>query len=481
LHKEWIQLILGFVKACMKKQKSLLLLFILFVSFLLIVTNFYTIKVLSTVRAYINGESEYSKGQKDASLYLVTYVESEDSSYWTAFNKSLAVPKGDNIARNSLLNHEDDEIARQAFLMGRNNIEDVPDLIWLFKRFHTLPFMKKVIDIWASAEPLINRLDTIGNNIHLQIQQGTLSPEARLKNVTEINSISSQLSEKESAFSNALGETAREIRMYLLLVNVFLILLLLSITAVFTVKMINSLMKAEKELTIKNNELNNTNKELEHFSYGASHDLQEPLRMISSYMELLQKKYEGQLDEKAQTYIHFAVDATKRMKILIRDLLDFSKTSSTPIVYEPVDINLLLNDIKKTFHETLKEDHAGVFFSELPVIRANKTQMMQIFQNLVGNAIKYRTENPPKIHISAKADETHWIFSVKDNGQGIDAKHYERIFVMFHRIHTQASHKGTGIGLAVCKKIAERHGGTIWVESELGKGSTFFFSVAKNL
>ncbi len=172
MHYARFQLILGFVKACMKKQKSLLLLFILFVSFLLIVTNFYTIKVLSTVRAYINGESEYSKGQKDASLYLVTYVESEDSSYWTAFNKSLAVPKGDNIARNSLLNHEDDEIAKQGFLMGRNNIEDVPDLIWLFKRFHKLPFMKNVIEIWASAEPLINRLDTIGNNIHLQIQQG---------------------------------------------------------------------------------------------------------------------------------------------------------------------------------------------------------------------------------------------------------------------------------------------------------------------
>lgn len=465
----------------MKKQKILLLLFILFVSFLLIVTNFYTIKVLSTVRAYINGESEYSKGQKDASLYLVTYVESEDSSYWTAFKTALAVPKGDNIARNSLLNHEDDEIAKQGFLMGRNNIEDVPDLIWLFKRFHKMPFMKKVIDIWASAEPLINRLDTIGHNIHLQIQQGTLSSEARLKNVTEINSISSQLSEKESAFSNALGETARNIRMALLLVNVVLILLLLSITAVFTVKMINSLMKAEKELTIKNNELNNTNKELEHFSYGASHDLQEPLRMISSYMELLQKKYDGQLDEKAQSYIHYAVDGTKRMKILIRDLLDFSKTSSTPITYEPVDINLILNDIKKTFHENMKEEGAGIFFSELPVIKANKTQMMQIFQNLIGNAIKYRTENPPQIHITAKADETNWIFSVKDNGQGIDAKHFDRIFVMFHRIHTHASHKGTGIGLAVCKKIAERHGGTIWVESEAGKGSTFFFSIAKNL
>lgn len=166
------------------------------------------------------------------------------------------------------------------------------------------------------------------------------------------------------------------------------------------------------------------------------------------------------------------------MKILIHDLLHFSKTSSTPIVYEPVDINLLLNDIKKTFQENLKEEDAGIFFSELPVINANKTQMMQIFQccrySKPGNAIKYRNEKAPQINISAKADQTHWIFAVKDNGHGVDSKHFDKIFVMFQRLHTQANHKGTGIGLAVCKKIAERHGGTIWVESELEKGSTFF-------
>jgi signal transduction histidine kinase len=465
----------------MKKQKSLLLLFILFVSLLLIVTNFYTIKVLSAARAYINGESEYSKGQKDASLYLVTYVESEKIDYWLAFNKSIAVPKGDNIARTALLAQQADEIAEQGFIMGRNHTDDIPDLIWLFKTFHKVPFMKKVIDIWASAEPLINKLDSIGNNIHTQIQAGTLSTEQKVKFTTEINFLSSQLSEKESAFSNALGETARDIKGYLLLVNILLILLLLSTIAVYAVKTINNMMLIEKELILKNKELKDTNKELEQFTYAASHDLQEPLRMVSSYMGLLQKKYDGQLDEKAQTYIHFAVDGSKRMKILINDLLNYSRTSITAIEYHEVNVADVINEIKKMFQEDLNEPTSGIFFDQLPVITANRMLVSQLFQNLIGNAIKYRSEAPPQIYIAATKNATHWIFSIKDNGLGIDSKYFEKIFVIFQRLHSNSTHKGTGIGLAICKRIAERHGGDIWLESEEGKGSTFFFSIAKNL
>lgn len=463
----------------MKKQKLFLLLTILLVSLLLIVTNYYTIKVLSAVRAYINGESEYSKGQKDASLYLVTYVESENIAFLHAFKKAIAIPKGDNIARNSLQEKKEDAIATQGFLSGKNNSSDIPNMIWLFKTFHNVPFMKRAIDIWASAEPLINKLDTIGNNIHLQIQEGNLSTEARLNNVKEINSISSQLSEKESAFSNELGKTARDINAYLLFVNIFLILLLLSAIAVFTVKMLNNLITAEKALTAKNSELNTTNKELEQFTYAASHDLQEPLRMVSAYMGLLQKRYDGQLDEKAQSYIHYAVDGATRMKVLINDLLEYSRTGNSTIAYTDVSITQVLEDIQKTFREDLQEPGAGIFFSALPTIKANKIQMLQLFQNLIGNAIKYRSEAAPQIHISATTTTTHWIFSVKDNGQGIESKYYEKIFGMFQRLQSNATHKGTGIGLALCKKIAERHGGDIWLTSEPGKGSTFFFSIAK--
>lgn len=465
----------------MKKRKSLLLLFILLVSLLLIVTNYYTIKVLSAARAYINGESEYSKGQKDASLYLVTYVESGDRAQWQAFNKSIAVPKGDNIARNALLAKQDDEVAKQGFITGKNHVADIPSMIWLFKTFHKAPFMKKPIDIWASAEPLINRFDTIGKNIHAQMLAGTLSAEQKVNFIKEINSISSQLSDKESAFSNALGDTARDVKGYLILVNVFLILLLLSSIAAYAVKTINNMVTIEKELVLKNNELNETNKQLEQFTYAASHDLQEPLRMVSSYMSLLQKKYEGQLDEKAQTYIHFAVDGANRMKVLINDLLNYSRASITTIEYSDVNIADIVNDIKKTFREDLEEPGAGIFFSDLPVVKANRLQITQLFQNLIGNAIKYRSTAAPQIEITAGSTATHWIFSVKDNGLGINTKFFDKVFLIFHRLHSHSTIKGTGIGLALCKKIAERHGGDIWLESEEGKGSTFFFSVANNL
>lgn len=462
----------------MKKRKLLLLLFILLVSLLLIVTNYYTIKVLSAARAYINGESEYSKGQKDASLYLVTYVESGNVNYWHAFNKSIAVPKGDNVARTALLNGESNAIARQGFIDGKNHTDDIPGMIWLFKNFHSAPFMKKAVDLWASAEPLINRLDTIGKDIHAQMLTGTLLPEQKVQFTTEINALSSQLSAKESAFSNALGETARNVKGYLLLVNILLILLLLSTIAIYAVKTINNLMTIEKELVRRNKELNDSNKQLEQFTYAASHDLQEPLRMVSSYMSLLEKKYESQLDEKAQTYIHFAVDGAKRMKILINDLLNYSRTSITAIEYEEVNIAEVIDDIKKMFREDLQETGAG---TDLPVINANRLQMAQLFQNLIGNAIKYRADAAPQVHIAATKNATHWIFSVKDNGLGIDAKYFEKIFVIFQRLHSNSTYAGTGIGLAICKKIVERHGGEIWVESEEGKGSTFFFSISNNL
>lgn len=465
----------------MKKEKFFLLSFILIVSILLILTNFYTIKVLSSVRAYINGESEYSKGQKDASLYLIIYLESGDPEYWSSFKKSMQVPKGDNIARASLLTDDKDEIPTQGFLMGKNHIDDVPDLIWLFRTFHKMPFMKRPLDIWASAESLINKLDTIGGNIHAYIQKGTLSLETQQLYVKEVNLNSSQLSEKQSAFSNELGTVARNIRDFLLYMNVILILLLLSIVALYAVKMINSLSVAEKALKVKINELNYTNKELENFSYAASHDLQEPLRMVSSFLGLLQKKYNDKLDEQAQSYIHFAVDGASRMKILINDLLEYSRTSAKAIVYDKVDMNEVINNITPTFPELLSEKTAGIFVSVLPEVKANKMQMTQIFQNLIGNAAKYRSQLPLQIHISSTMNATHWIFAVKDNGEGIDQKHFEKIFIIFQRLHTNANHKGTGIGLAICQKIAERHGGEIWVESEVGKGSTFFFSIAKNL
>ena len=238
--------------------------------------------------------------------------------------------------------------------------------------------------------------------------------------------------------------------------------------------------KAEKLLKQKLEELARSNSELEQFAYVASHDLQEPLRMIASYLQLLQRKYEGKLDEKADKYIHFAVDGASRMQSLINDLLDFSRVTTKAKEFEPTNCEEILDNVLSSLEVVIKESGATVSHDPLPEINADSTQIAQVFQNLISNAIKFRSEKPPEIRISARQEADHWLFSVKDNGIGIDPKYSERIFEVFKRLHKREEYPGTGIGLSICKKIVERHGGSIWVDSKPGKGSTFYFTLPIN-
>ena len=228
---------------------------------------------------------------------------------------------------------------------------------------------------------------------------------------------------------------------------------------------------------MKLEELARSNAELEQFAYVSSHDLQEPLRMISSYLQLLQRKYQGNLDDKADKYIHFAVDGAFRMQNLINDLLEFSRVTTRAREPEPTDCEFVLNQVLSNLELYIKENKATVSHEPLPEVIADYTQMAQVFQNLIINGIKFHSKEAPKIHISAEKKANEWIFSVQDNGIGIDPQYSEKIFEVFKRLHKKEEYPGTGIGLAICKKIVERHGGHIWVESELGKGSTFYFTL----
>jgi PAS domain S-box-containing protein len=227
-------------------------------------------------------------------------------------------------------------------------------------------------------------------------------------------------------------------------------------------------------------ELAKSNEELERFAYVASHDLQEPLRMVASFLELLQKKYEPQLDETANKYISLAVDGANRMKRLINDLLQFSRITSSKLVLIPVDANEILGELKELFKMKLQLCNGTLIVENLPVINADKTPMLQLFQNLISNAIKYRSPGrDPIIKVSAMERNADWVFVVEDNGIGIDSKFYEKIFVIFQRLHNKDEYSGTGIGLAICKKIIERFNGKIWLESTPGNGSKFYFSIPK--
>jgi PAS domain S-box-containing protein len=236
--------------------------------------------------------------------------------------------------------------------------------------------------------------------------------------------------------------------------------------------------KSEERLVKMVGELKRSNDELQQFAYVASHDLQEPLRMVASYTQLLAQRYKGRLDSDADEFIAYAVDGSNRMQRLIRDLLAYSRAASNGKALRQISSEDCLNEGLTNLRATIEESSAVVTHDLLPAITTDGAQLAQVFQNLVGNAIKYRSAKVPCVHISAtKTDADKWIFSVRDNGIGIDPQYFERIFVLFQRLHGREEFEGTGIGLAICKKTLERLGGKIWVESQLEKGSTFYFSL----
>ncbi len=233
----------------------------------------------------------------------------------------------------------------------------------------------------------------------------------------------------------------------------------------------------EERLRRTTEELIRSNRDLEQFAYVSSHDLQEPLRMVVGFMQLLQKKYQGRLDATAEQYIHFATDGAARMQKLIEDLLAYSRVGSKAREPEPADAEELLNKALANLSASILESRAEIERSPLPTIRADGPQMIQLFQNLVGNAIKFRGDRPPVIRIGARREGGFWIFSISDNGIGIAPEFHDKVFMIFQRLHARDKYPGTGIGLAICKKIVDRQGGRIWVESEVGGGSTFYFSI----
>ena len=240
---------------------------------------------------------------------------------------------------------------------------------------------------------------------------------------------------------------------------------------------ITRLKTVEEKLKNTNANLERSNRELEQFAYVASHDLQEPLRMVASYTQLLAERYKEQLDEKAQKYIYYAVDGATRMQGLIRDLLAYSRVTTRGGSMKPVDSREVLDAALTNLEAAIAESGAVITQDELPSVWADKTQLTQLFQNLISNAIKFKGKNPPKIHVSAEKKDRFWEFQVSDNGIGIDPDYTEKVFIIFQRLHTRREYPGTGIGLAVCKRIVQRHGGKIWFESEPGKNTVFHFSI----
>jgi PAS domain S-box-containing protein len=239
---------------------------------------------------------------------------------------------------------------------------------------------------------------------------------------------------------------------------------------------VTSRKEAETVLAKTLAELKRSNEELQQFAYVASHDLQEPLRMVSSYVQLLEKRYKDKLDDDAHDFINYAVSGARRMQNLINDLLSYSRIGTRGKPFQPVDCSEVLYAATSNLEVAIRENEALIDHSDLPQVFGDEGQLIQVFQNVIGNAIKFHGAVPPVVRVDATRNNGNWVFSVKDNGIGIDPQFFERIFLVFQRLHRE-EYPGTGIGLSVARKIVQRHGGQIWLESDPGKGSTFYFTI----
>lgn len=255
---------------------------------------------------------------------------------------------------------------------------------------------------------------------------------------------------------------------------------LLEVTERTVAEQSDHLETALRELDARNHELRRSNDELETFAYVASHDLQEPLRMVASYSQLIARRYSDKLDDAGREFIQFAVDGATRMQLLIEALLEYSRVGSRPQAFDPVHLDAVVEAVLSDLRLRVQETDAHVTHDPLPTVMGDKTQLTQLFQNLVSNALKFRGNNPARVHIASERGTSEWILSVRDDGIGIDAKYSERIFQIFQRLHTRDEYPGTGIGLAVCRRIVERHNGRIWVEPVPGAGSVFKFTIPLN-
>ncbi|KQB40274.1 sensor histidine kinase [Flavobacterium aquidurense] len=452
-----------------------ILLLIVFISCaLLICINFFTIKILSANRAYVNGESHYSKGQKDASRHLITYLYTKDPNQWKLYLEELKVPQGDGIARKTLLKAGDNKIAREGFLIGRNHRDDLDDLVWLFVNFQQVSFLSKAINEWGQGDELIFKLFIVGQQINAEINHNLLTPASQQIYLKQISSISDKLTINERNFSNTLGEGTRKIKNLLIITNiVFILIIVLSVCSYYSI-MVKRLLVSKKEIEIKNENLVIVNRELDRFVYSASHDLRSPITSLKGLIEITQ--LEDDIDQ-IKNYLGLMHKSLTKQDQFIIDIIDYSKNKRKQVVTEPVSLQELFDEaISQLMH--IENASRITFTKELLVdeIQSDGLRLQIIISNLLSNAIKYADINKQEMFISVK---TYFIdgcnkIEVTDNGIGIKEEFKDNIFEMYFGTN---KNKGSGLGLYIVKEAVENIKGNISVFSESTIGSSFIVTI----
>lgn len=432
-------------------------------SIVLIVINYYTLRTMSSVRAYINGESNYSKGEKDATQALISYIHSKDNEDWESFIRHISVPRGDSIARVTLLDEGSDEIVRKGFLQGNNHEEDIEDMIWLFKTFKDFPLMAEPIAIWELGDALVYQKYLIGNEVKSSIEQGTIE-ENELRYLTALNRNREAITAKEIEFSESLGTVARKIRDYLFYVNTIIVLLILGNVSAYAIMMVRKQNKQNKALA-------NANKELDRIAYGVSHDLRAPINSMLGLVNLAQKE---RSEEKLKTYLEMMHQTLDKQERFIKEMITVSKENRQVVKKEIVELYYLIEQVINT-HKHMPAATNIKFYMHIGVHRVftDPHRLEIILNNLVSNAIKYHDQSKEErfIEMNTYSEKDKIKIDVVDNGIGIDSKDKSKIFEMYYM--SKDREKGTGLGLYLVKEALQKLEGEIKVKSVKGEGSTF--------
>lgn len=454
---------------------AVLILVVMIASILLGSLNYLNNKTTAAIRAYLHGESHYSKGQKDATHNLLLYVVREEALYYEQFKEDILIPIGDSIARVGLLNNADEELIRQGFLQGNNHPDNVDQLIWLFKNFQDHSLLKKPIEIWKDGDREIGNLMILAEQIHADVQSGHLTEHDRNRYLDQIGEFNEEFTRYQRTFSEKLRAGAKKITSLFILVNTALIVIIMGIVALLIHATIRALQISRKELKAKNRGLVETNKKLDSFIYASSHDLKSPISNLEGLLQIFTIRNEVKDPEQLSLLdkMKTSVDKLKLTIANIENLIRLDRESTTDVVE---------NDFQELLDQILEENEMS-FLTEpseittdfqVKSIPYSKLALKSVMYNLVSNAIKYQSPKR-KLHLklSTYTQDGRVVLEVADNGLGIDMeRHGDKLFVMFKRFHQHNT--GSGLGLYAVKQMVEKNGGKITVESEVDKGTTFY-------
>ena len=456
-----------------RKRTSLILLLVMgLASAGIIVVNIYSVKILSGARAYVNGESEYSKGQKDASAYLINYITFHNQSDYLAFENSIAIPKGDHTARIGLISpFVDYKVVKEGFLSGKNHPEDIDNIIWLFEAFKNLAEFKKVIAIWTEADQMVYYLDKISATAHTKITTGKISDAEKKAMISAINKNSAALTIKAQAFSDTLGNICRKLNTYVFVANVLITLIIMFCSLSFAAIMIRNLSKSQKKIIEQNEKLQLINAGLDKFVYNVTHDLRSPLASIMGLINLMDDETDL---EQIQEYTLLIKESLERQDRFINEMLTFIKSKHTGVNKTECSLNNIIDNViaQNSHHNGGKQVH---FYKELELtqIQSDSLKLQVILSNLVSNSIKYSDNKKSEQWVKVKSyrSDKEVVIEVEDNGMGIRQKDQDRIFDKFYM--SGDNKKSTGLGLYLVKDAVTQLDGKIEVRSELGVSSKF--------